>query len=82
MSLERTILTKAKLFNLPATVAYRAISWAKKTNYSHLMMVIPMRTPVKHILGVGDKFREYLIFISAVMNISVREISPFFTASC
>lgn len=77
MSLESTILTKAKLFNLPATVGYRAIIWAKKTNYIHLMMVIPVRTPVKHILWVGDKFREYLIFISAVMNISVREISPF-----
>lgn len=50
MSLERTILTKAKLFNLPANVGYRAISWAKMTNYSHLMMVIPVRTPVKHIL--------------------------------
>lgn len=50
MSLERTILTKAKLFNLPATVGYRAISWAKRTNYIHLMMVIPVRTPVKHIL--------------------------------
>ena len=50
MSLESTILMKAKLFNLPATVGYRAISWAKKTNYIYLMMVIPVSTPVKHIL--------------------------------